>query len=111
MARYVTSADRIRPSSRTVPLRDNATEARGTAQKYRFRHAVPVIQKNSLAQLHTIDAGYASAIYDILPTHTGYTLEDIAEGARTTHLVGKSPQFFAAGEGASFMGMPVGRTQ
>ncbi|CAE6479979.1 unnamed protein product [Rhizoctonia solani] len=72
-----------------------------------LKHADAVVQKNYLIQLHAIDPGYATAIYDLLPEHKGYTFEDIAEGAKSAHLVGKNPQFFSAGKGASFMGMPI----
>ncbi|KAG9094732.1 hypothetical protein FRC06_010531, partial [Ceratobasidium sp. 370] len=51
-----------------------------------LRHADPIVQKSYLVQLHAIDAGYATTIYDLLPAHTGYTLGDIAEGAKTAHL-------------------------
>jgi hypothetical protein len=43
----------------------------------------------------------------MLPTHDGYTLEEITEKAKTAHLVGKNPNFFTGGKGAQFMGMPV----
>ncbi|KAF8749952.1 Catalase R [Rhizoctonia solani] len=72
-----------------------------------LKHADGIVQKNYLIQLHAIEPGYAKAIYDLLPEHSGYTLEEIAEGAKSAHLVGKNPQFFSAGKGASFMGMPL----
>ncbi|ELU37193.1 catalase [Rhizoctonia solani AG-1 IA] len=72
-----------------------------------LKHADGIVQKNYLIQLYAIEPGYAKAIYDLLPEHSGYTLEEIAEGAKSAHLVGKNPQFFSAGKGASFMGMPL----
>jgi catalase len=66
------------------------------------------VQKNYLIQLYAITPGYAQAIYDLLPTHEGYTIEELAEKAKTAHLVGKNPQFVTQGKGVSFMGMPVG---
>jgi catalase len=65
------------------------------------------VQKNYLIQLYAIDPPYAKAIYDLLPEHNGYTLENISEGAKNAHLVSKNPQFFSAGKGANFMGMPI----
>jgi catalase len=65
------------------------------------------VQRNYLIQLFAIDPAYAKAIYDLLPEHKGNTLEDIAEGAKKAHLVSKNPQFFSAGKGANFMGMPI----
>ncbi|KAG8789408.1 hypothetical protein FRC12_013556 [Ceratobasidium sp. 428] len=72
-----------------------------------LRHADAIVQKKYLVQLYAIDPSYCLAIYDLLPTHEGYTLEEIAEDSKEAHLVGKNPQFFAAGKGASFMGMPI----
>jgi catalase len=67
------------------------------------------VQKNYLIQLYAITPAYGETIYNLLPSHEGYTLEGIAEKAKTAHLVGKNPEFMTEGKGVTFMGMPYGR--
>jgi catalase len=69
--------------------------------------AEPIVQKNYLVQLHAIDPSYCKAIFDMLPAHDGYTLNEIAEKAKTAHMVNKNPQFMSKGKGLTFMGMSV----
>lgn len=68
------------------------------------------MQYNYLTQLHAIDPKYATAIYELLPKHDGYTLEEIAEASKTAHLVNADPAFFSPDKGSSFMGMPFKKT-
>jgi catalase len=67
------------------------------------------VQRNYLVQQYAVLPAYAKAIYDLLPAHEGYTLEEVAEKAKTAHLVQKNPDFITAGTGATFMGMPIGK--
>ncbi|QRV89324.1 catalase [Ceratobasidium sp. AG-Ba] len=72
-----------------------------------LKHCDSIVQKNYLIQLCAIDQSYARAIYDLLPAHDGYTLEEIKEQSKEAHLVGKNPRFFSVSKGANFMGMPI----
>ena len=67
------------------------------------------MQKNYLIQQYAISPSYAQAIYDLLPAdekRAGYTMEEVADGAKEAHLVGKNVTF-ASESGRGFMGMPV----
>jgi len=69
-----------------------------------------LVQKNYLIQVYAIDAKYGKSIYDLLPTHDGYTLEEIIEGSKTAHLVNVDQSFISPNKGSSFMGMPFKKT-
>jgi catalase len=69
-----------------------------------------IVQKNYLIQLYAIDPKYATSIYELLPKHDGYTMEEIAEGSKNAHMVNKNPAFFAPDKNANFMGMPFKKT-
>lgn len=66
------------------------------------------MQKGYLTQQYAISPAYAQAIYDLLPADKrgGYTMEEVEEGAKTAHLVGKNLDFKSKA-GRGFMGMPV----
>jgi len=81
---------------------------KNTAKLLKFADAI--VQKNYLIQLHAIDANYAKSIFDLLPEHDGYTLEEIAEASKTAHMVGKDPSFFSDDKTRNFMGMPFKAT-
>lgn len=70
--------------------------------------AEPIVQKNYLIQQHAISPALAKAIYEGLPAdkRQGYTMDEVAEGAKKAHLVGKNLSFKHK-SGRSFMGMPV----
>ncbi|KAL7422106.1 hypothetical protein Q5752_002749 [Cryptotrichosporon argae] len=71
-------------------------------------YAEPIVQKNYLIQQYAISPAYAQSIYDLLPADKrgGYTMEEVAEGAKKAHLVGKDLAFKSK-DGRSFFGMPV----
>jgi catalase len=69
-----------------------------------------IVQRNYLVQLYAIEPSYCTSIFDMLPSHEGYTIEEIKERAKTAHMVGKNPDFISKGKGLSFMGMPIAAT-
>lgn len=73
-----------------------------------IQFAEPVVQKNYLIQQYAISPDYAKGIYALLPEdkRQGYTLDEIVQGAKTAHLVGKNLSFKAK-SGRSFFGMPI----
>lgn len=67
----------------------------------------------TLTQLYAIDPNYGKSIYDLLPEHDGYTIDEIAEASETAHLVGKDPSFYSPNKNdpsRNFMGMPYKAT-
>jgi hypothetical protein len=66
-----------------------------------------LVKKNYLTQLYAVHPSYALGVIELMPEQTGYTFEEIEEGAKTAHLVGLNPQFTLTDKGYSFMGMSV----
>ncbi|KAG8724555.1 hypothetical protein FRC09_017264 [Ceratobasidium sp. 395] len=69
-----------------------------------LKYADPIVQKGYLVQLYAVDPGYAKSIYDRLPEHNGYTLEEIAEGSKEAHLAGKKPEVLHGRQGGELYG-------
>lgn len=65
-----------------------------------------VADEFSVLQLYAIDPDYAKSIYGLLPKHDGYTIDEVAEGSKTAHLVNKDPAFMSPDKDSNFMGMP-----
>jgi len=96
---------------RELVMRVMSPEKRNNLYKNTAIHlkfAEPIVQKNYLIQLYAIDPSYATSVMDLLPSHEGYTLEEIKEASVNAHMVGVNPQFTLANTGSTFMGMPIG---
>lgn len=70
------------------------------------------MQKNYLIQQYAVSPDYAKGIYALLPEEKrqGYTIDEIVQGSKTAHLVGKNLSFKAK-SGRSFFGMPIPEEQ
>jgi len=102
-----TEYDQVRELYTRV-MDDKAREELHKTTAFLLKRARPVVQKNYLIQQCAIAESYAQAIFDRLPEHDGYSMADIKEGAKTAHLVGKSPSMMAKGDkGFGFLGRSV----